>query len=264
MPDYPFDLTDRVAIVTGGGTGIGASTAALLASFGADVVLASRKTENLQRVAAGVREATGRRALAVATDVRDEASVAAMVQATVDTFGRVDILVNNAGGSYMFPLDQTTVANWDNMVSLNLRGPFLCTKEVAPHMARQKSGAIVNISSEAGVNGVKGGAPYSAAKAGLQMLTRVVAAEWGPRGIRCNCIAVGGVASEGALRAWARFGQTPETMGDRVPLRRVGLPEDIAWGIFYFASDMSTWVTGQTLSINGGPVIGGLSDDQVG
>lgn len=263
MADAPFDLTGRVAVVTGGGTGIGAAIARLLASFGADVVIASRKMLQLEAVAADLRASTGRRVVPVQTDVRVDEQVAAMVERAIAEFGRIDFLVNNAGGSYLFPLSSIEPKNWDNMVSLNLRGPYLCMQAVSPHMLAQGRGAIVNISSEAGVNGVKGGAPYSAAKAGLQMLTRVAAAEWGPRGIRVNCIAVGGVASEGALRSWERFGQSAESMGARVPLRRVGMPDDIAWGAFYFLSDMSSWVTGETLSINGGPVIGGLSDDQV-
>jgi NAD(P)-dependent dehydrogenase (short-subunit alcohol dehydrogenase family) len=120
----------------------------------------------------------------------------------------------------------------------------------------------VNISSSAGVSGVRGGAVYSASKAGLQMLTRVVAAELGHHGIRCNCIAVGGVASEGALRAWARFGADAESMGRATALGRVGQPEDIAMGVLYFASDMSSWVSGETLSINGGPMLGGGLPDE--
>jgi NAD(P)-dependent dehydrogenase (short-subunit alcohol dehydrogenase family) len=138
----------------------------------------------------------------------------------------------------------------------------MLTQQVAPHMIEQGGGAIVNISSAAGIHGVRGGAVYSAAKAGLQMLTTVVAAELGHHNIRCNCVAVGAVASEGALRAWARFGQDAQTMGSKVPLRRVGMPEDIAWGVLYFASDMSSWVSGQTLEISGGPTIsGGLPEE---
>jgi NAD(P)-dependent dehydrogenase (short-subunit alcohol dehydrogenase family) len=199
--------------------------------------------------------------LAVAADVRDEDSCAHLVDQTVSELGRVDILVNNAGGSYMFPFLQTPVDRYDNNMSLNLRGPYVLSQAVAPYMVERGGGAIINISSAAGISGVKGGAVYSAAKAGLQMLTRVVAAELGPKGIRCNCIAVGGVASEGALRSWARFGESAESMGERVPLRRVGVPDDIAWGVLYFASAMSSWVSGQTLAIDGGPLLGGMDLD---
>jgi NAD(P)-dependent dehydrogenase (short-subunit alcohol dehydrogenase family) len=253
----PFDLEGRVAIVTGGGTGIGTATTRLLASFGADIAIASRKVENLERVANEVTQATGRRVIPIEGDVRDADSCRSIVDQTVTALQRVDILVNNAGGSYMFPFLDTTVDRFDNNMALNLRGPYLLTQLVAHHMIRLGGGAIVNISSAAGVSGVQGGAVYSAAKAGLQMLTRVVAAELGPKGIRCNAIAVGAVASEGALRAWARFGADADSMGRAAPLRRVGQPEDIAWGVLYFVSEMSGWVSGQTLSIDGGPSLGG-------
>jgi NAD(P)-dependent dehydrogenase (short-subunit alcohol dehydrogenase family) len=257
-PKDPFAIEGKVAIVTGGGTGIGAATARLLAMYGATPVIASRKADNLQRVAAEIEAETGRHVTWVETDVRDEGSCSQLVERTVAEEGRLDVLVNNAGGAYMFPFVDTPVDRFDNNIGLNLRGPYVLSQLAAPHMIAQGGGTIVNISSGAGINGVKGGAVYSAGKAGLQMLTRVVAAELGPKGIRCNCIAVGGVASEGALRSWARFGQSAESMGSHVPLRRVGMPEDIAWGVLYFAGDMSSWVSGQTLSIDGGPVLGGM------
>lgn len=257
----PFDLEGRVAIVTGGGTGIGTATTRLLAGFGVDAVIASRKIENLERVAVEISSATGRRIVPIQADVRDADSCRDIVEGTLREFGRVDILVNNAGGSYMFPFLETTVERFDNNMSLNLRGPYVLTQLVARPMVDQGSGAIVNISSAAGVQGVQGGAVYSASKAGLQMLTRVVAAELGPKGIRCNAIAVGAVASEGALRAWARFGADADSMGRGAALRRVGQPEDIAWGVFYFVSEMSAWVSGQTLLIDGGPALGGARQD---
>jgi 3-oxoacyl-[acyl-carrier protein] reductase len=260
--ELPIRLDGRAAIVTGGGTGIGEATARLLAQQGGDVVVASRKLENLERVAADVAAATGRRIVPIQTDVRDEESCAALVEQSAAELGRIDILVNNAGGSYMFPFLDTSSDRFDNNMKLNLRGPYVLTQLVAPHLIRQGGGAIVNISSSAGVSGVRGGAVYSASKAGLQMLTRVVAAELGHHGIRCNCIAVGGVASEGALRAWARFGADAESMGRATALGRVGQPEDIAMGVLYFASDMSSWVSGETLSINGGPMLGGGLPDE--
>jgi 3-oxoacyl-[acyl-carrier protein] reductase len=258
----PFDLSGQVAIVTGGGTGIGEATAKLLASFGVDVVISSRKVENLERVAGEIRAEFGRRVLVVPGDVRDETSCNELVDRTIAEFGRVDILVNNSGGSYMFPFLDTDVARFDNNMALNLRGPYVLTQAAGRHMVRQGGGSIVNISSAAGQQGVRGGAVYSAAKAGLQMLTRVVAAELGPKGIRCNAIAVGAVASEGALRSWGKFGASAESMGKMNPLRRVGMPDDIAWGVFYFVSPMSSWVSGQTLAIDGGPnLAGGLEDE---
>jgi NAD(P)-dependent dehydrogenase (short-subunit alcohol dehydrogenase family) len=257
----PFELDGKVALITGGGTGIGAATARLLAEFGARPVIGSRKTDNLEHVAREIADEVGTEVLTVETDVRDEGSCRRFVESAVERHGRLDILVNNAGGSYMFPFLATTADRFDNNLSLNLRGPYLLTQLAAPHMVDRGGGAVVNISSGAGVTGVKGGAVYSAGKAGLQMLTRVVAAELGPKGIRCNCIAVGAVASEGALRSWERFGSSAEAMGRDVPLRRVGQPIDIAWGVVYFASAMSSWVSGQTLQINGGPALGGLPDE---
>jgi len=257
----PFDLTDRVALVTGGGTGIGEATAHVLAQFGAECVLASRKLENLERVAKDVANESGRRCLAVRADVREEDDVEAMIERTITEFGRIDILVNNAGGSYLFPLVETPPDRWDNSVNLNLRGPFLCTRAAGRHMLERRSGVIVNISSGAGVHGVRGGAAYSAAKAGLQMFTRVVAAEWGPKGIRANAIAVGLVASGNALRSWERSGIDPESMRRGIALRRVGTPMDIAYPVLFLASDASSYLSGETIYVNGGPTMGGLPDE---
>jgi NAD(P)-dependent dehydrogenase (short-subunit alcohol dehydrogenase family) len=252
------NIKDRVALVTGGGTGIGAAIAEVLAFHGADVVIASRKLDTLQAVAETVAARTGRRIVPVQTDVRHEDEVAELVRRAVREFSRIDILVNNAGGSYMFPLLQTPPERWDNSIALNLRAPYLTTLYTLPHMVAAKRGAIVNISSVAAISGVRGGAAYAAGKAGLQAFTRVVAGEHGPHGIRANAIAVGTVASEGALRAWQHSGMNVADLEREIPLRRVGQPSDIAWGVLYLASDMSSWMTGQTIVIDGGPIMAGL------
>ncbi|MFI5046696.1 MAG: SDR family NAD(P)-dependent oxidoreductase [Acidimicrobiia bacterium] len=258
--DDLFDLTGRVAIVTGGGTGIGAATARVLADHGADVAIAARTLEDLERTSAAIEEATGRRCLVVPTDVKDEEQVVSMVARTVDELGRVDILVNNAGGTRMGPLAGISTRAWDASFDLNVRAAFFCAREVGKHLVEQQSGAIVNVSSGAGVRGVKGGAHYSSSKAALQMFTTVTAAEWGPYGIRANCVAVGLVASERAVEAWKVAGIDPEASSRGIPLRRAGQPVEVARVIHFLVSDASSYVSGQTLSVDGGPSIGGIPD----
>jgi citronellol/citronellal dehydrogenase len=173
-------------------------------------------------------------------------------------FGRVDILVNNAGGTRMGPLEHIPTKGWDSIFDLNIRSAYFCTREAGKHMIEQKSGAIINISSGAGVNGVKGGAHYSAAKSGLQMFTKVAAAEWGRYGIRVNCVAAGAIASERVSEAWKVAGLDEEMMGKASPLGRLGTPEDMANMIVFFASDASSYISGETISVSGGPPLGGI------
>jgi len=256
-----LDLTGRVAIVTGGGTGIGAATAHVLAAHGADVVIAARTVEDLDRTSASVEGSTGRRCVPIRTDVKDEEQVIDLVQRTVEELGRIDILVNNAGGTRMGPLSALPTKAWDASFDLNVRSAYLCTREAGHHFLAQGSGVIVNISSDAGVDGVKGGAHYASAKAALQMFTRVTAAEWGPHGVRANCIAVGGIASERAVAAWEVAGIDQAELAANPPLRRIGVPTDIANVVLFFASDAAGFVTGQTLSVDGGPQMGGIDLD---
>jgi len=255
-----YDLTGRVAIVTGGGTGIGAATARLLARQGADVVIASRTIEDLERTAATVEGASGRRCLPVPTDVKDEEQVARLVQRTVDEFGRVDILINNAGGTRMGPLTGLTTKAWDASFDLNVRAAYFCTREAGRHFVDQRSGAIVNVSSAAGLNGVKGGAHYASAKAALQMFTTVTAAEWGRYGIRVNCVAVGLVGSERAVEAWRVANLDTAAASAGTPLGRPGTPDEVANAILFFVSDAASYITGQTLAVDGGPHVGGIPD----
>jgi 3-oxoacyl-[acyl-carrier protein] reductase len=255
-----YDLSGRIAIVTGGGTGIGAASARLLALHGADVVIASRTAGELERMAGSICEATGRRCLAVPTDVKDEQQVIRLVERTADEFGRIDILINNAGGTRMGPLTGITTKAWDSSFDLNVRAAYFCTREAGRHMVAQRSGAIVNISSTAGLRGVKGGAHYSSSKAALQMFTTVTAAEWGRYGIRANCIAVGMIASERAVEAWKVAKLDLEGGLPGVPLRRVGTPDEVAHAVMFLASDAASYISGQTLAVDGGPNIGGIPD----
>jgi len=256
--DALLDLTGRVAIVTGGGTGIGAATARALARQGCDVVVAARTLPELERTASEVASETGRRCLPLRTDVKDEAQVVALVERTVAAFGRVDVLVNNAGGTRMGALADLPTRGWDAAFDLNVRAAYVATREVGPHMRAQGSGAIVNISSAAGVRGVKGGAHYASAKAALQMFTSVTAAEWGAHGVRCNCVAVGLVASERAVAAWEVAGIDPEEAVAANPMRRPGRPEEIANVVLFLASDAASYVNGQTIAADGGPPMAGI------
>ena len=253
-----WDLRGRVAVVTGGGTGIGAATARLLAQRGADVAIAARTLQDLERVSLEVEHATGRRCLVVQTDVKDEEQVRRLVQRTVDELGRIDILVNNAGGTRLGPLAQLPTKAWDASFDLNVRAAYLCTREAGVHLLQQGSGSIINVSSDAGLRGVKGGAHYASAKAALQMFTTVTAAEWGVRNVRANCIAVGAIASPRAVEAWRVANLDESVLSSGVALRRLGRPEEVANAILFLASDASSFITGQTFSVDGGPNLPGI------
>jgi NAD(P)-dependent dehydrogenase (short-subunit alcohol dehydrogenase family) len=255
-----FDLRGRTAIITGGGTGIGAATARLFAEHGADSVIASRTASELDRVAADVQSSSGRRCVAVPTDIKEEDQVVRLVERTMEEFGKIDILINNAGGTRLGPLADLPTRAFDSVVSLNLRGAYLCTREAGRHMIERGSGAIVNVSSGAGVGGVKGGAHYASAKAGLQMFTRVTAGEWGRFGIRANCVAVGLVASERAVDAWEVARLDQHAMVHGIPLGRAGQPIEVAYAMLFLVSDAASYVSGQTFSVDGGPNMGGIPD----
>jgi NAD(P)-dependent dehydrogenase (short-subunit alcohol dehydrogenase family) len=247
----PFDLSDRVAVITGAGTGIGRATAYLLAEHGTDVVLAGRKSEPLEVTAGGVRE-RGRRATVVPTDVKDVDASEALVARAASEHGRVDILVNNAGGSRAKTYDTWTLKDFDDMVSLNLRSVWVLSRAAAARMTA--GGSIVNISSAASLRPVPHSAPYGAAKAAMNNLTATMAVDLAPRGIRVNCIAVGTVKSEGFMRAMDRMGLDPDEAGGHNALGRPGTPEEIAWPSLFLVSAASSFMTGETIHVGGGPI----------
>ena len=258
-----FDLTGRVAVVTGGGTGIGRVTALLLAERGADVAISGRRPGPLDAVAMEVRETTGRRCIALPTDVRDPQDARSMIEAVAAEFTRIDILVNNAGT----PIQHMSLAEmpaelWNLDVSLNLSAAQFCAQPALPWLEASGRGAIVNVSSLAGVNGTMGVGAYSAAKAGLQMLTRVMAAEWGPRGVRVNCVAPGMIATDTSRANWAEQNYDALAACQTFPLRRPGESIEAAQAIVFLASDASSYVTGETLPVGGGPQMGGKIDVQ--
>ena len=241
-------LDDKIAIVTGGGSGIGQSIALGLAREGCDVALCGRRLEPLQETVRQI-EAQGRRALALSVDVSRGEAVQGFVDEVVKVFGRVDILVNNAGVTRDNLLIRMTEEQWDEVLATNLKGAFLFGKAVARPMMRQRAGSIVQISSIIGLIGNAGQCNYAASKAGLIALTQSMAKELASRNIRVNAVAPGFIVSQmtdalpDALRT--------KMLGE-IPLGRFGAGEDIANAVVFLASEDASYVTGQVLSVNGG------------
>ncbi len=250
-----FSLKDKVVIVTGGGTGIGKVYSQRLAEMGARVVLADIAAKEADEVAAGIVKAGGE-ALAVATDVSDAAAVDAMVEKTVAKWGRVDGLVNNAslmsalprGDWFKIPIDE-----WDRVMAVNLRGIFLCCRAVYPHMKRQKSGRIVNISSGRFWHGTPNRLHYSTSKAGVIGLTRSLAREVGDDNIGVNAVTPGLTLSETQMATSSSnyLGGQEQTRS----FKRPQVPDDLVGTVLFLLSDASAFITGQTINVDGGQLM---------
>jgi 7-alpha-hydroxysteroid dehydrogenase len=243
-----FRLTDKVAIVTGSGRGIGASIATTFADAGADLVIAARTQEQLDKVAAQVAE-SGRRAIPVATDLNELENLEALVDRAVEEFGRVDVVVNNVGGSMPRPLMDTSAGFLERSFHFNVTTAFALTKKAVPELLKS-NGSVVNISSAISRLRDRGFVGYGTAKAGLSHLTRLMAADLSPK-VRVNGIAVGSVATS-ALEVVTSNDEIRETMEERIPLRRLGEPEDIALAALWLASPAGSWVTGKIIEVDGG------------
>jgi 7-alpha-hydroxysteroid dehydrogenase len=244
-----FSMADRVAVVTGGGRGIGAEIARTFAAAGADVVIAARTESQLDEVAATVREA-GRRALVVPCDVTEEDSLAGLVDRTAAEFGAIDVVVNNAGGSMPRALMDTSVGAFERAFHFNVTTAFLLTKLAVPHMQGRENANVINISSAIGRVADRGYAAYGTAKAALTHLTKLAATDLAPS-IRVNGIAVGSVATS-ALEVVLDNEEIRNEMVDKTPLKRLGQPRDIALGALWLASPAGSWVTGKVVEIDGG------------
>jgi len=252
-----YDLEGRVAVVTGGSDGIGAATALLLTRSGVDVVITGRNEAKLVAVASNIENETGRRCLSMSAEARDEKQMKRMIDRTVEELGRIDILVNNVGWAlHHVPLSEIETSAWHEDFALNLDSALYCTQAAGAYFRAQASGAIVNVSSVAAEYGIKGLSAFSAAKAALEMLTRVSAGEWGPYGIRVNCVAPGIIATSNALEGARRSGLDLDAICAAKPLQRAGSPEEVANAIVFLASDAASYITGEVLSVRGGPSLG--------
>jgi 3-oxoacyl-[acyl-carrier protein] reductase len=241
-------LTGKVAIVTGAARGIGLTIGQVLTEAGARVMLADVQADLAEQAAAQLRR-DGGQVLAAGADVRDQQAVAAMVQATLETWDQVDILVNNAGICPITPLEDISPQEWDLVLGVNLKGAFLCSQAVAPIMQEQKCGKIINIASSAGqMGGLAVGLHYSASKAGLLGLTKGLARILAPH-IQVNAVSPGTTESE-MTRGWEQA--AIDKIVRSIPAGRLGKPSDVAAAVLFLASDAAGFITGQTLSVNGG------------
>lgn len=245
-----FELTNKIALITGGGRGLGRAIALAYADAGAEVAIASRSLDQLEEVAQMIR-AKGRRALAIETDVTDSESVAKMVETMRKEFGRIDILVNSAGVGWAERLVDTSDGTFDWILKTNLYGTFYCCREVARVMIEQKSGSIINIASVAGIKGPPGLGAYAASKGAIIAMTKVLALENVRYNVRANVIAPGYFRTDMNAAALDDPELGPKII-KRIPMRRAGNPEEIGGLAIYLASDASSFVTGEVYFISGG------------
>ena len=250
MAENLFDLSGRVAIVTGTSRGLGQYMGRALARAGADLVITSRDVSRLAAFQQEV-EQIGRRALPLELDVRDPESIERMAERAVEYYGQIDILVNNAGCNVRKPAVEVTWDDWNTVLDTNLRGAFFVAQAVARGMIEAGYGRIINIGSVTCVAGYAGLGPYCASRGGVKQLTMSLADDWGPHGITVNCLAPG----------WFKTAQTAvlyenpawvDYLTDRIPLKRPGQPHDLDGAVVFLASEASRYITGQTLLVDGG------------
>jgi len=250
MTPKTFDLSGKVAVVTGTSRGLGQYFARALARAGADLVITSRTAGSLVAFQAEI-EVLGRKALPLALDVRDHGSIQQMVAAAVEHYGKIDILVNNAGCNVRKPALEVTWDDWNLILDTNLRGTFFVSQAVAKHMVSRRYGRIINVGSVTCVAGYAGLGPYGASRGGVKQLTMSLADDWGSSGITVNCLAPGWFkTAQNAVmyenKEWVDY------LCDRIPLKRPGQPGDLEGAVVFLASDASEYITGQTLLVDGG------------
>ncbi len=245
-----FDLSGKIALVTGASRGLGRHFAATLAGAGADVIITARNIDSLEKPKAEV-ESFGRRCLALEFDVTQQESIRRMADAALAAWGRIDILVNNAGCNIRKPALEVSWDDWNRVLDTNLRGPFFVAQAVAPSMIEHGYGRIVNIGSLTCVFGYAGIGPYCASRGGIRQLTMSLADDWGRYGVTVNCLAPGWFKTDQTAALY----ENPEWLAylcDRLPLKRPGRIEELEGSLLFLASDASSYITGQTLLIDGG------------
>jgi NAD(P)-dependent dehydrogenase (short-subunit alcohol dehydrogenase family) len=252
----PTLLKDKVAVVTGGGTGIGLAIARRLGELGARVAIASRSAENLERGTSALLQA-GLDPLAAQVDVRNAEQVDELVGRVVRHFGRVDILVNNAAGNFICRAEDLSPNGWNAVIGIVLNGSFYCSRAVGRQMIAQTGGgSIVSILANYVWTGSAGTVHSAAAKAGVMSMTQTLAVEWARHGIRVNAVAPGPIDSSGAARQLWNSPEAVDRITEMVPMKRWGKPADVADAVAFLVSDHSSYITGETLTVDGGAWIG--------
>jgi gluconate 5-dehydrogenase len=251
-----FDLTGKVALVTGASRGLGQQFARALAGAGADLAITSRTRTSLEPFAEEIG-AMGRRVAAIELDLRNQASIEAAVAAALQDLGRIDILVNNAGCNIRKRATDVTWDDWNTILDTNLRGTFFAAQAVARHMIPRRAGRMINIGSVTCVAGYAGLGPYGASRGGVKQLTMSLAHDWGEYGITVNCLAPGWFKTDQNRALYEDAGWV-EYLCERIPLGRPGAPGDLDGALLLLASDAGRYITGQTLLVDGGVSIGAL------